>query len=375
MPWQDVTRMALRQEFCALALRPDAEMSALCRRYGISRKTGYVWRARAQAGDTDLRDRSHRPHGSPQQTAPAMEARILALRTEHPTWGGRKLQRRLHDLGVGELPAPSTITAILQRHGQIDPTTSAAHRPLQRFEAPTPNDLWQIDFTGDFVVPPGRCFPFAVLDDHSRFLVGLAAGAHPHGASVKQWLTGLFRHYGLPNRILCDNGGPWGTTQSAHRLTALSVWLIRLGIAVIHGRPYHPQTQGKLERLNRTLTADVITRHHYADLAAVQQAFDRFRQCYNYERPHEALALATPISRYTLSRRPFPETLPPIDYAPGDTIRKVNKIGRISWLGTSYNISDALAGEYIAVRPTLIDGEMDVRFCQQVVRTITRHAG
>ncbi len=374
MPWQETTQMELRTEFCHLARQPDANVAALCRRYGISRTTGYRWLRRAETGEA-MSDRSHRPRRAPGQTAPAIEQRVLTLRAQHPTWGGRKLRRRLRDLGETGAPAPSTITAILHRHGLIDPADSLARQPFQRFEAPAPNELWQLDFTGWFALERGRCHPLPVLDDHSRFLLGLAACPDERGATVQAHLTALFRRYGLPWRLLCDNGPPWGTTQSAHRLTALAVWLLRLGIEVVHGRPVHPQTQGKLERLNRTLTADVLAQRRYADLADAQVAFDRWRPVYNQERPHEALNLATPISRYAPSPRSFPETAPPIEYGPDETIRRVDAAGTIRWQGRRWAISDALAGEAVGLRPTLVDGVVEVRFGRHLVRTLTRHAG
>jgi transposase InsO family protein len=224
---------------------PGANVAELCRRFGVSRKTGYKWLGRfAAQGPVGLADQSRRPRASPGRTSPETEAAVLALRERHPTWGGRKLARRLADLGVVDAPAPSTITAILHRHGLIDPAESQARQPLTRFEAPAPNELWQLDFTGHFALDRGRCHPLPVLDDHSRFLLGLAACATEAADGVQAHLIALFRRYGLPWRILCDHGGPWGTTQSAHGLTALSVWLIRVGVAVVHGRVRHPQTQG-----------------------------------------------------------------------------------------------------------------------------------
>ena len=375
MPWQEMSRMQLRSEFCALAQQPDANISELCRRFGISRKTGYLWLSRADGDEPDLADHSHRPHASPRQTSPALEHRVLDLRAEHPTWGGRKLQRRLRDLGELTVPAPSTITAILRRHGLIDPAVSAAHVPLTRFEAPAPNELWQLDFTGHFPLLTGRCHPLPVLDDHSRFLLGLSACANELGVTVQDRLTTIFRRYGLPWRLLCDNGPPWGTTQSPHQLTALSVWLIRLGVEVIHGRPAHPQTQGKLERLNRTLGADVIAGSRFADLAATQTAFDRWRHSDNQERPHEALGLETPISRYLPSPRSFPETLVPITSAPEDAVRRVDAAGTISWHGRRWPISDALIGELVALRPTLVEDVVEIRFGRQLIRTFSRRDG
>jgi transposase InsO family protein len=317
-----------------------------------------------------LADRSRRPHVSPAQTDSAMEGLVLALRAAHPTWGGRKLARRLHDLGEPMVPSPSTITAILQRHGLIDPAAVLTHRPVQRFEAAAPNDCWQLDFTGHFALDQGRCHPLPVLDDHSRFALGLAACADEQGSTVQAHLTALFRRYGLPWRLLCDNGPPWGNAGAAHRLTTLGVWLLRLGVEVRHGRPWHPQTQGKIERLNATLTADVIDRRRFADLAAVQTAFDAWRAGSNQERPHEALGLATPITRYAPSPRRFPETLPEVVYAPGDAVRKVDAAGQISWRGRTVKVSAALAGQVVGVRPTLVEDVVEVRFCHHLVRTL-----
>lgn len=370
MGWESATMEERRREFAGQALQPGANLSALYRRYGISRPTGVRWRDRAAAGETTFTDRSHRPQQSPRQTPAAVEERVLALRDAHPTWGGTKLRRTLLIQGMDDVPAASTITAILRRHDRIDPAASLAHRPVHRLEAAAPNDLVQLDFTGHFPVGRGRCHPLPVLDDHSRFLLGLWACADEQGTTVRPLLTELFRHYGLPQRMLCDNGPPWGTRQSGPQLTVLTVWLLRLGIEVIHGRPRHPQTQGKLERLNKTLIADVIQGRTFASLAEVQLAFDRYRAEYNSVRPHQALDLATPSSRYTLSPRPFVEELRPLVYAPDDLLRKVDAAGRIGWEGRSWPISDALAGEWVAVRPTAEDGVADVRFGRQVVRVL-----
>jgi transposase InsO family protein len=376
MSWQEQSTVELRAEFVRLAGSEGANVRALCRRSGISPTTGYKWLARYRAeGEAGLADRARRPHATPARTAPAMESAVLDLRDQHPTWGGRKLARRLQDLGAADVPAPSTITAILERHGLIDPAAVLTHRPVQRFEAAAPNEQWQLDFTGPFPLDRGRCHPLPVLDDHSRFLLGLGACADEQGATVQAQLTALFRRYGLPWSLLCDNGPPWGNARAAHALTTLGVWLRRLGVGVVHGRPRHPQTQGKVERLNGTLTVDVLARGRFADLAAAQTAFDGWRATYNEERPHEALALATPLSRYVPSSRDFPETLPEVAYAPDDEVRKVDAAGQISWRGRSWKLSVALAGQPVGVRPTLVDGVVEVRFCQQFVRTLDQRAG
>jgi transposase InsO family protein len=370
MPWQEVSTVSLRQEFCALAAREDANVSELCRRCGVSRKTGYKWLRRYRAeGEAGLADRSRRPRATPRQTAPAMTEAVLALRDAHPTWGGRKLERRLQDLGE-PAPAASTISAILRRGGRLDPAESPRHAAWQRFEHAAPNDLWQLDFKGHVALPGGRCHPLHLLDDHSRAVLGLVACADERTETVRAALTAVFRRSGLPWRLLCDNGPPWGTVLAESGLTALGVWLLRLGIEVVHGRPYHPQTQGKLERANRTLAADVLATPRYPDLAACQTAFDAWRACYNHERPHEALGLATPWSRYAASPRPFPEELPPLAYEPGDQVRKVQANGVIDFRARVLRISSALAGQYVGLRPTATDGVWEVRYAHQRIGSV-----
>lgn len=363
--------MSLRMEFVQLASAEGANVRALCRAFAISPTTGYTWLTRYRhAGSAGLVGRSSRPHTTPGQTDPAITARVLAVREAHPSWGGRKIQRRLQDLGE-PAPAASTITAILQRHGRIDPAASATHRPYQRFVATAPNELWQLDFTGHFALAQGRCHPLPVVDDHSRFLLGLQACPDQTGPTVQAHLTALFRQYGMPARVLCDNGAPWGTAAD-HDLTTLSVWLLRLGVGVVHGRPRHPQTQGKVERLHRTLGAEVLLGGPYLDLPTLQTAFDAWRDIYNHERPHAALGLDTPARHYRSSGRPFPETIPELSYDPHDQIRKVDQNGLISFQGQPWRISAALAGLPVGIRPASVDGCFEVRFGVQIVRTLDR---
>jgi transposase InsO family protein len=372
MPWQERSSMSLREEFVTLASQEGANVRALCRRFAISAKTGYKWLARyRQEGPAGLQDRSRRPHHAPGRTAPEVEAQILALRSAHPAWGGRKLRARLRGPDQQPAPSASTITAILHRHHQIDPLAAPHHRPYQRFERARPNELWQMDFKGHFALAPGgRCHPLSVLDDHSRFNVGLVACADEQEATVQAHLTALFRRYGLPEALLADNGPPWGTAGAGVEYTALTVWLLRLGIRVLHGRPHHPQTQGKAERFHRTLTVEALRDGPLADLAACQQAFDRFRQVYNTERPHEALGDATPASRYQASPRPFPAALPPIEYAPAELVRRVQQKGEISLRNQSYLVGKAFRGYPVALRPTPQDHLLEVYFCTQKVAQI-----
>jgi len=385
MPWMEASAMRLRSEFVMLARRPDANVRGLCRRYGISPQTGYKWigrsgRSQADAGVVGdavvddlavaMADRSRRPHTSPGRTDRVIEQLVCDLRLQHPAWGGRKIHARLLARGHSDIPAASTITDILRRNGLIDPDESSKHKPFVRFEHLQPNDLWQMDFVGHFPLDDGgRCHTLTVLDDHSRFCLAARACANETGATVQKHLTDSFRRYGLPRRILSDNGSPWGC-DSEHRYTQLGAWMIRLGISISHGRPYHPQTQGKDERFNRTLKAEAIGTRRFRDVDDVQHRFDPWRDVYNLERPHEALGMATPATRYTPSPRPFPESLPPIEYGLSDIVRRVQADGYFNYRTIRFKISQAFTGHPIALRPTSRDGELDVFFCHQNVATI-----
>lgn len=351
--------MDLREEFVRLAMAEGADVRALCRRYGVSPTTGYKWLARYRAaGRTGLEERSRRPTRSPGHTPAAVEARVLALRDRHPAWGGRKLRRRLLALGEGDVPSASTITAILRRHGRLAET---GPRPpvVGRFEAAQPNELWQIDFKGHVALARGRCHPLTLIDDHSRFALALEACADERATTVKARLSAVFRRYGLPWRLLADNGPPWGDDADS-RHTRLTVWLLRLDVAVSHGRPYHPQTQGKVERFHRSLKAEVLGGPPLRDLADCQRRFDAWRQVYNAERPHDGLGLEVPLGRYRPSPRPFPETLPPIAYDTGEIVRRVDRQGRLSWRNRVFRVGKALAGQAVALRPARADGHLDV---------------
>lgn len=371
MPWQECDLMSLREALVIRASAEDANMRALCREFQISPSTGYKWLDRFQEeGIAGVGDRSRRPHSSPAQTVPAVEAAVVALRQRQPTWGGRKLRQRLLDEGVEAVPSARTCTAILQRQGLIDPTESVKHRSYTRFEAVAPHALWQFDFKGDVVLPGQRVFPFQVLDDHSRFILGLQVCTDKRRLTVQAVLTALFRASGMPERILADNGPPWGTTRSVGQLTQLTAWLVRLGIAISHGRPRHPQTQGKIERAFRTLDADLLQRHQALDVDDLQATCDAWRYTYNTERPHEALGLATPASRYQPSPRRFPEQLPPVIYPPGETVRQVARPGFIFLNGRNYRVSHALVGELVAVRATEADGIMDISYLDHLACSI-----
>lgn len=371
MPWREVNTMSLRYEFIMLAHREGCNFSRLCKSFEISRKTGYKWLDRfSKHGDSGLLDLSRRPNHSPFISDESVVSAIVALREAHPAWGGRKLKRRLENLGHEHVPAASTISSILRRKNLLDPTESAKHTAFIRFEHPHPNDLWQMDFKGHFPTRQGRCHPLTVLDDHSRYNLILKACGDETTDTVQNALVGCFRRYGLPSRMTMDNGSPWGNDQF-NDLTPLTAWLIRLGIGVSHSRPYHPQTQGKDERFHRTLKAEVIRYHEFDDLAHCQHQFNKFRETYNLERPHEALEMKTPVTRYQPSQRCYPENLPTIEYGPDDQIRKVQAKGEIFFKGKVFRVAKALRGYHVALRPTKTDGTFSVYFCRQKLKDIS----
>ena len=349
MPWQEQSRMSRRAEFVTWAHQEGANITELCRRYGISRKTGYKWLARAAAGETAFPDRSHRPHRFPSRTAAAVEDAVRALRTEHPAWGGRKLHHTLQLQGMVQPPAPSTITAILRRHDRL----GAAVRPsrdYQRFVADEPNDLWQIDFMGQPTMPTGKIHPLTVLDDHSRFALLVAACAAAYAEIVAAHVLARFDRYGLPRRILTDNGPPWGTAGTPG-LTALEASWLRLGIVVSHGRPLHPQTQGKVERFHRTLAERLRWVGVPTTLVGFRRTLAWFREEYNELRPHAALGLTPPAAHFTPSARVYRPTPRPWIYPNGLDIRRVHHQGHVRVAGQAFFVSEALAGEDVACLP------------------------
>lgn len=363
MPFKEVSVMDQREEFCRLGSRKDVNIRELCRRYEISPPTGYLWLSRYRdQGRPGLEDRSRRPHRSPTRTCAEQEAAVVELRKKHPAWGGRKLRAYLLARGIcAPVPSASTITEILRRHELLNPAQAASHRPWERFEAAFPNDMWQMDFKGHFPLVVGRCHPLTVLDDHSRVALGLRALANERRGPVQEQLIALFRCYGLPNRILADNGPPWGD-PFAQQFTRLGVWLLHLGIHLGHGRPWHPQTQGKDERFHRTLKTELLRDHTFGSLADAQDHFDRWRHVYNHERPHEALGLQPPISRYALSPRPYPEQLPPIEYDSGESVRRVQQNGHIYFRNQEFMVSKAFGRYPVAIRPTQEDAILHVYF-------------
>jgi len=347
-----------------------ANRRELCRRFGISAQTGYKWLSRASEEVADLCDRSRRPHTSPWRSDTSLESCVLAIRDAHPAWGARKIERVLLRDGTAP-PALSTIHAILQRHGRVAPPAGKPGEPWRRFEREAPNLLWQMDFKGR--MPLGRggdCHPLTVIDDHSRYAVCLRACANEQANTVQDAMTRTFERYGLPEFILADNGSPWG--DGPYRgWTRLGVWLLKLGIGLHHGRPYHPQTHGKNERFNRTLKAEVFAMKRFQDLREAQRALDDWRTVYNLERPHQALGQEVPASRYAPSTRTMPKKLPTVQYDDGEIVRTVDTTrSYISFKGCHFRMPQAFRGERLAIRPKARQGLYAVFFAAHQIAQI-----
>ncbi|MEE9265022.1 MAG: IS481 family transposase [Vicinamibacteria bacterium] len=377
MPWKVCDAMSLRREFVEFVQSSEINFTELCRRFGISRTKGYKWVGRyREFGLEGLKDRSRRPVRSPKRSRPVLEEAVVALRRQHG-WGGRKIRRRLLDMGWAEeeVCASSTVTEILRRHELVaPPLSSAAAGGWKRFEADAPNELWQMDFKGHFAMEQARCHPLTVLDDCSRFSLSLTACLNERSQTVQAQLTAVFRCYGLPWQMLMDNGSPWGSDER-HRYTPLTAWMIRLDIKPIHSRPYHPQTLGKDERFHRTLKAELLSRHRFRNLEDCQRQFDSWREVYNFERPHESLDMRTPSKVYQPSLREFPESLPPIEYGPEDIVRKVHENGYVFFGGQRFRVGKAFVGERVALRHTTTDGVLDVYFCHHQIRQLNLTTG
>ncbi len=367
MPWQPRSLMSTKQEFVQLAMHDGANRRELCRRFGISPKAGYALLKRfAAEAEAAFTERSRRPLHSPRQTPAALQSLVLELRRQHPAWGARKICRRLKDLGHEQVPAPSTVTDLLRRHGLIALPPDDAHADWQRFEHELPNGLWQMDFKGYFETAGGRCTPLTMLDDHSRFALATTACSKTDICTVQALLQGILERYGLPARINSDNGAPWGSPSAPGHLSTLDVWLIRLGVRSSHSSPYHPQTNGKIERFHRSLKAEVLRGRTFDSLAHAQEAMLCWREIYNNQRPHEALAMQTPAQRYRMSLRPMPTSLAPIEYSERDHVITVGWNGFVKFQGHKLRLSSALHRLPVALRPDdLHDGCFDLYFCHQ----------
>jgi transposase InsO family protein len=359
-----------RVKFAIRASSGQEEMKALCREFEISRPTGYVWRKRFRECERieELREKSRRPHRSPKQTESEVEQRVIALRNRYPDWGAGKLVELLKREQV-ELPR-ITAHRILLRNGLV--ADRDRHRTAtKRFQREAPNQLWQMDFKGMPDKRPG-CLPLVVLDDHSRYLLGLFDTTSTQAQPVQASLTTVFRRDGLPEAMLMDHGTPWWNMQSSSGWTWLTVWLMKQGIRVYLSGYRHPQTQGKIERCNGSLEAAMSKRPKPAG-QSWQSWLDAYRQEHNHVRPHEALRMDVPAQRWAPSPRAFEQENKLWEYSDPVHVRKVRENGGVSWRGQSYFVSRALIGEDVQME--FFENRAIVWFCRTLVREFDLQTG
>lgn len=365
MPWKVDTVDAQRQQICYRIDILKQRVSEVSREAGVSRKTIYKWLKRYRVDPTrPLVDRSRRPERSPGRTAAPVEQAVLTLRDEHH-WGGRKIQRLLVDAGA-QTPSIRTVSAILKRSGRTQPPPPAEDAAAsQRFERGAPNELWQFDHLGPREIERQRRFGFTAIDDHSRFCFCFEPLADRTINAYWPVLWRAFGEFGLPESILCDNAfGPRGLGMSE-----LEMRLIRLGIRPIHGRPYHPQTQGKVERLHGTIDRELFRFKARCDqMKLFLEDRDRWLATYNYVRPHESLGDRPPVSRWAMSPRKCPKELPPVSYDAGQTLRKVSQVGDIHYEGARIGVAVCLAGQHVRIDER--EHDIGVFYAWKELRTI-----
>ncbi len=366
MPWQVADKMDKRIEFVARSQEEGVNFSALCREFGISRPTGYLWKKRYQevGSFTQLQKFSRRPHHSPNHTSSAIENQVLH------TWkdwgdGAKKIQVTLAAKGI-QLPW-ITIHRILKRHGKVISQTPTGSAP-NRFERKHPNELWQMDFKGEYAMRGGRCYPLSILDDCSRFAVGLYGLNCQKGVGVWDSLVQTFERHGVPQAMLVDHGTPWWSTTNGHGLTWVTVKLIKQGIRLYYSRVRHPQTQGKVERFHRTLNQAVHHRGLPTTLKQWQQFLEEFRTMYNEKRAHEALGMDVPAHRFSPSPCVYNPNPPEWEYPAGSHLTRITSSGWISYKGCGAFVCEALAGELVQVQE--VDSLFLVRYRHLFIREV-----
>jgi transposase InsO family protein len=366
MPWKQVQVSEERLRFAIEASKPSVCLAELCRQYGISRQTGYLWSARYQEGGVSavLEERSRRPHSTPREAALEVVQAVVAARQQRPDWGARKLGPVIR-ANQPDLPAVSrsTIQRILERQQLIDPR-DRRQTALQRFERSRPNELWQMDFKG----PQGfnkRSGPLSIQDDYSRYLLALRQLSENTTAQVKRVLEATFTECGLPEWLLLDHGKPWYDFVNQWGWTELTVWIMRQGIRITFCRVRHPQTQGKIERMHGALQKAIGKRKA---AGGEQDWLDEFRGEYNHVRPHEGIGMVVPASRWEASPRQYDSKMPDWEYPSEWLVQRLGGEGQLRYAGKRWQISGALRKE--AVGLAVNDGRALVYYCNMPVREL-----
>jgi len=379
MPWKESRKVDERMKFISRYLDGET-VTDLCKVFEISRKTAYKFIERfSELGTDGLHDAKRGPKTIPHKTNPSVEKLIIKLRTLRPTWGPKKIKARLEKLNPNiNIPAASTIGEILNRNNiEVNLQKRRKRSILNPYtpltESLAPNDVWCIDFKGQFRMGNKRyCYPLTVTDHKSRYLLGCEALPSTKRMGVVETFERVFTDFGLPKVILSDNGTPFAS-HGVGRLSRLSVWFLRLGINPEQIEPGHPEQNGRHERMHRTLKAETI-RPAGKNLLQQQEKFDEFMDIYNNERPHEALKMGTPNEHYQKSKIIFNNNIQEINYDLCDDIRKVSSIGRIRIPGDSMNscfLGTALEGEKVGLTMNK-DASWEVRFMSKSLGQIIK---
>ena len=352
MPWECKTVEDQRREFAQAAMYCK-NFSALCREFGITRRTGLKWKERYTACQP-LTDRSRKPHTTPTRTPEEVELLILAVRAENPGWGAKTIHRVLERRGCQNLPCVKTVNNILHRYGCISPEESQKRQPYTSFEKERCNVMWQTDFKGEFRMKDNNyCYLLTILDDHSRYSLRIAPRLSTANVVIPVF-TEVFQQYGMPDSILSDNGAQFAGFRKGY--TQFEKWLIDLDILPIHGRIKHPQTQGKIERFHRTMKHELLNHTEIADIEDAQTKFRLWQDKYNNLRPHEALGMKTPGEVYEPSQRQYESKVKEFEYGGEHHVLKVNSWGYVRFNGWQVYLSETMANQYIEFR-TSSDGE------------------
>ena len=363
MPWKSKTPVDLRIEFMKRVMKGET-VAELCREFGIARKTGDKFKQRfKRLGEAGLLDLSRAPKVIPHRTSPEVVKLLVDEKKRHPTWGPKKIKTQLEERLLTELPAASTIGDILERAGLVSKRgkrRSVPPQPTTLREALAPNDVWCIDYKGQFRLGNrSLCYPLTLTDQRSRFILGCDAMAAISDDEARESCEEIFRRYGLPKAMRSDNGVPFASTGLAN-LTRLSVYWLQLGIELERIRPAHPEENGQHERMHRTLKFET-TRPPRTNLLQQQERFDEFVEEFNTERPHEALGMKRPAQVYKASPRKLPLTLPQLEYPQHDDMLSVDRNGYISHRRRRCFLSKALAYQTVGIREEL-DGRWLVTF-------------
>lgn len=370
MPWKVNPVSQIRQAFVLQVRILQSPVAVAARNFGVSRKTAYKWLRRHDLNpEASLADGSRKPHLSPARTDSAIEKRVLEVRAQFG-WGPRKIRALLAREEHLSMPSIRTVANILRRHAPRAPTSNTHTPDLQRFQREAPNQLWQCDHKGPLEVGRQKTYPFSVLDDHSRFLLALVPCLDLSMKTAFEVLWNAFGEFGLPDALLCDNA--FSTTYSVPKtLSWFEARLVRLGVQPLHGRPYHPQTQGKVERFHGTLERELWPQARRDQLEHFRRDLDHWRlKVYNTRRPHEALADDPPSARFRPSSRPRPQTLPTVEYPTDALLRRVSKAGDVSWRGYRFVAGHALVGELVRIEET--DQEICLFYSWKKIRAIPR---